>query len=111
MDKLLIKRGSKRALEQIDPLPVGELFLAKDEERLYVGGPKGNIPIPRMEDLEDISSIVLSKQEPEKAEFWFEDKGDIPELEGGGGFQVKNAVVQPDEPEDKNSLWFQTRNK
>ena len=111
MDKILIKRGTKEKLDKSSPLSQGELFLAKDEERLYVGGPKGNIPIPSMEDLEDISSIVLSKQEPEKAEFWFEDKGDVPELEGGGGFQVKNAVVQPDEPEDKNNLWFKTRNE
>ena len=53
MDKLLIKRGSKRALEQIDPLPVGELFLAKDEERLYVGGPRGNISLPTQQDLDE----------------------------------------------------------
>lgn len=53
MDKLLIKRGSKRALEQLDPLPVGELFLAKDEERLYVGGPRGNISIPSQQEVDE----------------------------------------------------------
>ena len=55
MDKLLIKRGSKQVLEQLDPLQVGELFLAKDEERLYIGGPKGNIPISTQKDVDEIN--------------------------------------------------------
>src|SRR5690606_35476525 len=60
VDKILIKRGTKEKLEKSPPLSQGELFLAKHEERLSVGGPKGNISIPSMEDLEEVSSIVLS---------------------------------------------------
>ena len=51
MDKILIKRGMKEKLEKSPPLSQGELFLAKDEERLYVGGPKGNIPIATQQEV------------------------------------------------------------
>ena len=55
MDKILIKRGTKEKLEKSSPLSQGELFLARDEERLYVGGPKGNIPISTQKDVDEIN--------------------------------------------------------
>ena len=53
VDKILIKRGTKEKLEKSSPLSQGELFLARDEERLYVGGPKGNIPIATQKEVNE----------------------------------------------------------
>ena len=46
----------KEKLEKSSPLSQGELFLAKDEERLYVGGPKGNISIPTKKEVDELTA-------------------------------------------------------
>lgn len=134
MDKILIKRGTKEKLEKSSPLSQGELFLAKDEERLYVGGPKGNIPILTQKDVDEKyqevatqlsqieqrlelerAKIIVSDKEPSGVDdetFWYEDKGEAPiDFMPGGGISITNAVVSDTEPRDTDALWFDVKNK
>lgn len=54
------------------------------------------------------STIVLSAVEPDKAEIWYEDKGESPINfnPGDGGVSVVNAITSDDEPNDKKGIWF-----
>lgn len=51
--------------------------------------------------------IVLSSSEPDKAEFWYQDKGETPvNFNQDSGVSVANATISDSEPSDKNTLWF-----
>lgn len=67
MDKFLFKRGNKAKLPQ---LQTGEPFLSKDEERLYIGGNNGNIPLPNKQDMDEVTTQLthLENQKANKSE-------------------------------------------
>ena len=56
MDKFLFKRGNQAKLPQ---LQTGEPFLSKDEERLYIGGSNGNIPLPNKQDMDEVTTQLV----------------------------------------------------
>lgn len=52
-------------------------------------------------------TIILSSSEPDKAEFWYQDKGETPvNFNQDSGVSVANATISDSEPSDKNTLWF-----
>ena len=52
-DIIKARKGSKVALDA-DQLLLGEFGFTTDEERVYIGGNTGNIPLPNAADLSDI---------------------------------------------------------
>lgn len=54
-DLLQIRRGN---VENLPNLAQGEMGIALDEERFYIGGVSGNIGIPNKKDLDDIAISV-----------------------------------------------------
>jgi len=59
MDKFLFKRGNQAKLPQ---LQTGEPFLSKDEERLYIGGNNGNIPLPNKQDMDEVTTQLAETE-------------------------------------------------
>lgn len=59
MDKFLFKRGNQAKLPQ---LQTGEPFLSKDEERLYIGGNNGNIPLPNKQDMDEVTTQLAQTE-------------------------------------------------
>jgi len=52
-------------------------------------------------------TIILSSSEPDKAEFWYEDKGEAPvNFNPDSGVSVINAVTSDNPPSDNSKLWF-----
>jgi len=52
-------------------------------------------------------TIILSSSEPDKAEFWYEDKGEAPvNFNPDSGVSVINAVISDNPPSDNSKLWF-----
>ena len=51
-DTIKTRKGSKAALDA-DPLLLAELGFVTDEERVYIGGNTGNIPLPNAADLSE----------------------------------------------------------
>ena len=49
-----IIKARKGLKANIDPLLLGEFGFTTDEERVYIGGNTGNIPLPNAADLSDI---------------------------------------------------------
>lgn len=52
-DIIKVRKGSKVALDA-NPLLLGEFGFTTDEERVYIGGNTGNIPLPNATDLSEM---------------------------------------------------------
>ena len=62
-DTIKARKGIKAS---IDPLLLGEFGFTTDEERLYIGGNNGNIPLPNAADLSDLtngSSVITATRD------------------------------------------------
>jgi hypothetical protein len=57
-DTIQFTRGLKQSIPQ---LSLGEPGLATDEERVYIGGNNGNIPLPNAADLSDLTNNKQDK--------------------------------------------------
>ena len=54
-DTIKARKGIKAS---IDPLLLGEFGFTTDEERVYIGGNNGNIPLPNAADLSEMVQVA-----------------------------------------------------
>ena len=60
-DTIKARKGIKAS---IDPLLLGEFGFTTDEERLYIGGNNGNIPLPNAADLSEKMQLYIAETLP-----------------------------------------------
>ena len=60
-DTIKARKGIKAS---IDPLLLGEFGFTTDEERVYIGGNNGNIPLPNATDLSEKMQLYIGETLP-----------------------------------------------